>query len=60
MSVLDEEIIHLFKAYSTPVDNKVHRENVRLNTSTMRVMKGSTRYVDVNMNNKMHSEIITG
>ena len=54
MSVPDEEILHLCKAYSTPVDNIVHREKVRLAGSTLRVVTGSTRYVDVTMNTKAH------
>ena len=54
MSVPDEEILHLCKAYSTPVDNIVHREKVRLTGSSMRIVTGSNRYVDVTMNTKTH------
>ena len=54
MSVPDEEILHLCKAYSSPVDNIVHREKVRLMGTNMRVVTGSTRYVDVTMNTKTH------
>ena len=55
MSVPDEEILHICKAYSTPIDNTVHREMVRLTgPNARRVVTGSTRYVDVNLNDKTH------
>ena len=54
MSVPDEEIIHLCKTYSTPVDSIVHREVVRLSAPTRRTVTGSTRYVDVNLNSQTH------
>ena len=54
MSVPDEEIIHLCKTYSTPVDGVVHREMVRLTAPAKRTVTGSTRYVDVNLNNQTH------
>ena len=52
MSVPAEEILHLCKAYITPMDNTVHREMTGPNTR--RVVTGSTRYVDVNLNDKTH------
>ena len=52
MSVPDEEIIHLCKTYSTPIDGIVHREMVRLQNPIRRTVTGSTRYVDVNLNSQ--------
>ena len=60
MSVPDEEIIHLCKTYSTPIDNIVHREMVRLQTPVKRTITGSTRYVEVNLNSQTFSETSTG
>ena len=54
MSVPDEEIINICKAYSTPVDNIVHREMVRLSGPTKRTITGSTRYVEVNLDSQTH------
>ena len=48
-SVPDEEILHLCKAYSEVIDNKVHREVVRLGTSNRRNVTGTTRYVEVRL-----------
>ena len=52
LSVPDEEIIHLCKAYGNPVDYLVHRENLRLMAPTKRIITGSTRYVDVFLNSQ--------
>ena len=57
MSVPDEEIIHLCKAYSTPVDCSVNREKLRLSngsSNSRRIITGSTRYVDVHLNPQTH------
>ena len=48
-SVPDEEIIQICLAYSEPVDGKVHRETMRLGTTTRRNITGTTRYVDVRL-----------
>ena len=48
-SVPDEEIIHLCMAYSDPVDGRVHRETMRLGTTTRRNVIGTTRYVEVRL-----------
>ena len=49
LSVPDEEIIQICKAYSEPVDCKVHREVMRIGTSTRRNVTGATRYVEVRL-----------
>ena len=48
-SVPDEEIIHLCLVYSEPVDGVVHRETMRLGTTTRRNITGTTRYVEVRL-----------
>ena len=48
LNVPNEEIIHLCKSYGQPVDYIVHREI--LNNDRNRGMKGSTRFVDIELN----------
>ena len=47
LNVPNEEILHLCKSYGQPLDNKVYFET--LTNSRNRGMRGSTRYVDVEL-----------
>ena len=47
LNVPNEELIHLCKSYGNPLDNKVYFET--LSNSRNKGMKGSTRYVDIEL-----------
>ena len=47
INVPNEEILHLCKQYGKPLDNKVYFET--LTNSRNKGMRGSTRYVDVEL-----------
>ena len=52
MYVPDEEILHLCGIYGTVLENKVHWESIRVNTTNKKgVLVSPTRYVLMNMNN---------
>lgn len=49
LSVPDEELIHLCRHYSDPIDGTVHRETMHLGTSTRRSVRGAVRWVEVRL-----------
>ena len=52
MYVPDEEILHLCGVYGTVQDNQVHRETIKVSTTTQRgVLVSPTRYVFMKLNN---------
>ena len=52
MYVPDEEILHLCGIYGAVLENKVHREQLRISTSTKKgVLQSSTRYVFMHLKN---------
>ena len=49
ITVPNEEIIHLCKHYGKPVDNKVHRQIMRLGSNIKRTINNSKRIVEVQL-----------